>query len=338
MDQSISSLMDTKENSRVKGKLKLVFYFYAILLLFVLLTAASYTWFSISKTPRVSSLSMYVSADFRLELALKVDSEEWGSQLSYADMVPDNTPLRPVTWSEKDGCFYAAVYGRDGRLTGRWDKLSDERNANKNNYESYYCVGTFYARSSENVTVSLSPAVEVEEGLAGAGTFLVGAPLWDYDELAHVNAGQGAENAVRIGIKITHLDENDLPTGEDPIFYIYEPNCDKHTDGTEGYAATPSIDGSDALVPSDRLLTQTHSVWTEADPVENNVQIYTFGEFNTPVELFYLEGGSKVKIQLYIWLEGQDVDCTNVIKEAQILASIQFGAVSEGGSGLTPIE
>ena len=45
-----------------------------------------------------------------------------------------------------------------------------------------------------------------------------------------------------------------------------------------------------------------------------------------------------VMIDLYIWLEGQDYDCTNLIRDAQILASIQFESDPTGQSGLEPIE
>ena len=95
--------------------------------------------------------------------------------------------------------------------------------------------------------------------------------------------------------------------------------------------------GELANIPEDKLITQTHSTWTEADPVQNGVQVYEFGEFTSPVELFYLEAEQKVMIQFYVSLEGQHIDCTNRIEEAQILANIQFSATFENGSGLQPI-
>jgi hypothetical protein len=51
-----------------------------------------------------------------------------------------------------------------------------------------------------------------------------------------------------------------------------------------------------------------------------------------------MEDGQKVQISLYIWLEGQDVDCTNALEETRILANIQFDAVGESGTGLVPVE
>ena len=63
------------------------------------------------------------------------------------------------------------------------------------------------------------------------------------------------------------------------------------------------------------------------------------GEFETDTKLFSLDVDELARISVYVWLEGQDVDCTNVIgHEAQILASIQFAADASGQSGLVPIE
>ena len=330
---------NTKDKNQIKLKrtTRIFIYFYVVLFLLILLTVSTYTWFSLSKTPRVSSMSLYVATDTGMLLAMTPDSEDWGQQLSYIDMVDKTSPLRPITWSDKDQKFYAAVYGVDGRLTGKWEPLSNERNANRDDSYGYYCIGTFYAYTDQNVTVSLSPAVEIEEGVKGSGTYLIGTPMWDHGSVSHYNAGKGAENAVRIGIRVTRLDDDNNLT-DDSIFYIYEPNCDKHLDDTEGYVDTPSLDGTDTLVPRERIITQTTSFWAETDPVEKDVWIHTFGEFTSPTELFKMKKNEKVQIQLYIWLEGQDVDCTNNIKEAQILANVQFNAKIDGQSGLKPIE
>ena len=328
----------TVTNWTKKKLTKIIIYFYILLILFLLLTVSSYTWFSRSKLNRVSNMSVYVNTPVGLQIAARPDSEEWGQQLSYVDLVNESSPLRPVTYSEDSDQFFAAVYDIDGRLTGEWIPLTDECHANRNNYEGYYSVVTIYARTDEHAEVALAPAVALDGGKDASGTYLIGVPKWDSDKIAHTNAGEGAENAVRIGIKITRLDGNDEPTGELPLFYIYEPNCDTHLDGSIGYVDTPSIDGDATLVSEDMIIKQSASSWTEADPVQKNVQLHTFGEFQKDPKLFTLEAGEKVMIQFYIWLEGQDADCTNAIKEAQIMANIQFISDTRHQSGLQPIE
>ena len=143
---------------------------------------------------------------------------------------------------------------------------------------------------------------------------------------------------MRIGIRITPIDEFGNPTGETPVFYIYEPNADSHPDGSTGYVATPSIDGTDTLVSADKLITQSTTSWTEAYPVERDVLIYEMGAFDSDPELFHLNAGEMVKLEMYIWLEGQDVDCTNQIQQAQIFANVQFDTKPGNQSGLQPIE
>lgn len=329
--------MQTKQKpKRVRGRTVLL-YFYLILILLLLTTVATYTWFSLSQTPRVSDMYMFVNTQQGFEIALTPDAEKWGYQLDYRDMVAVDTELRPVTWSDRDQRFYAANYGIDGRRTGQWDPMEDERNANKDNYDGYYVKATFYARTGQDVTVSLTPAVEVEEGVSGSGTYLIGTPIWDSEAVIHSDGGQRAESAVRVGIRITPVDETGESAGTSE-FFIYEPNCDSHINGSTDYIATPSIDGAAALIDDAHLIRQTSSTWTEANPVQRNVIIRDLGEFVTDTELFALAAGEMVRIDLYIWLEGQDVDCTNMITGAKILASIQFAAEAEGGSGMVPIE
>lgn len=327
-----------KRKSKKKSIRDIALSLYLVIILFTLLTVASYTWFSLSQTPRVSDLYMFVNTQTGLELSLTPDAEEWELQLDFRDMVDVTAPLRPVTWSENRQQFLAANYGVDGRRTGYWEPLTDERNANKTNIEGYYIKASFYARSGQAVAVSLSPAVEVSEGKEGSGTYLIGYPEWDPVEIVHNNGGKGGESAVRVGFRTTPVDTTGEPLGDTSPLIIYEPNSDMHPTGAAmGYVPTPSIDGSATLVDPSRIILQTASSWTEAYPVERSVVIRDLGEFTTDTKLFDVKAGEIVKVDLYIWLEGQDVDCTNEISKAQILASIQFSAGTQEHSGMVPI-
>lgn len=329
---------------RIRNKAYITFYLYMLLVLMSLFSVASYTWFSLSQTPRVSDMNMYITTQAGLELA-DTPSGTWGQQLDFREIVNETTPLRPVTWSDADQCFYAAAYGFDGRLLDydSWQGLTDERNANRTTADGYYIKATFYARSGQNVQVAFSPAVEVSEGIAGAGTYVMGKPVWSFFE--HDNAGLGAENAVRLGLRTQLVDETGAPyvdpvtglTAEPNAFVIYEPNCDVHADGSEGYKLTPSIDGTDTLIPPENLILQSNSYWTECSPKVRDEVVHHLGDFIGTPNLFYLESGKIMKIDLYIWLEGQDVDCLNAIQKAQLIANIQFTGDTESQSGLTPI-
>lgn len=328
----------TKLRERHRRKWIIPLYIYMLIILFTLLTVSTYTWFTLSQTPRVSDLNMYVNSNSGLELALWSGQEEWVQQLDFRDMVEVTTELRPITWSSRDDCFYAAIYGVDGRMTGDWTRLNDVSNANKTNRDGFYVKASFYARTQQDVEISLSPAVEVEEGKMGSGTYLIGTPVWSNSEIIHSNGGQGAECAVRIGIRITPVDKDGRPNEEEDAFYIYEPNSDMHINGARGYVETPSIDGTNSLVPSENLILQSASTWQEAYPIQREVVIRELGEFITEPKLWNLKAGEIIRIDLYVWLEGQDIDCTNMINRAQILANIQFNGDAGEQSGMVTFE
>ena len=324
----------TKNPRRLR---RIFLYSIMILLLMTLFTTATYTWFTISRTPRVSNIGLYINAPVGLKLSAAPTGQPWVSRLDFAQIVPETSPLRPVTWSEQNQRFYAAEYGADGRQTGSWHRLSDDNNANRDDVYGYYIKATFYATTDAAVDVSLTHAMEIEEGVSGYGTYLIGSPVWDAENVLHYNGGSGAETAVRIGLKVTPLVDNE-PVADQSVFYIYEPNSNTHIDGSSGYAATPSIDGTATLVPQERLIRQTATSWREADPVQRGLINYEMGEFETDTDLFSLTAGQLVQIDLYVWLEGQDVDCSNLIgREARIMANVQFLAESGNQSGLEPI-
>lgn len=331
--------MNRKSSSNRNGR-KIVLSFYLLLVLFLLITTASYTWFALSRTPRVSDMNLYVTSSSRLELSADPLAEEWTLRLALQDLMPASTPLRPITWVDEEQCFYAAAYGIDGRLMNfsYWEKLNDQRHANKDNLDGYYIKLTFYARATGDVTVRLSPAIEVDQGIHGSGTFLIGSPSWNQEKIAHDDLGMGAQMAMRMGIRITPVDEFGEPTGEESRFFIYEPNADTHMDGTEGYLPTPSVTGRESLISDDFLIRQTASFWTESDPVERDVVVKDLGDFMDNPVLFLLDSGEKVRLDVYIWLEGQDRDCVQTIHEAQIMACLQFDADPGNNSGLIPIE
>ncbi len=327
------------KDSKTKNQRRRTFlYLWILLALLILFVTATYTWFSLSRTPHVNDMGLNINAQNGIELALKYDApdDEWGQRIDFADLVTEDCPLKPVTWSDARQRFLAVRYGFDGRGYD-FAELTDENSANRSDGEGYYVIGTFYARSDAYCDVSLAEAVLLNEGENGAGTYVIGSPVWDSETVSHKNGGNGAENAIRMGLRITPIDEKTGQPDGEYEFFIYEPNCDLHVSETEGYQPTPSIDRKDTLTDADHLILQKHSSWTEAEPVQHNVTIKQLGEFLQNVKLFSIKPGEKVKIDLYVWLEGQDIDCKSMINKAEIQANIQFNAEQGNQSGLDDV-
>ena len=308
-----------------------------LLVLLPLCAVATYTWFSISRTPKVSDMEMTINSSAGLELAWSADAtdEEWAQHLEFLDAVPDTTLLTPVTWSDKNNSFYTVTFGTDGRAKDIGSRLSDEMDTNDR--DGHYVKFTLYGRTQQHVDVSLYPAAEMKEGTACTGTYLFGPPTWDADTVAHVDGSSGAQYAVRVGMRITKLFADG--SQGDSTFMVYEPNCDGHQDGTTGYLPTSSMDGTDTLVPDNRLIRQSTSSFRETNPVLRDTVLYDLGEFDGEASLFDLASDEMVKIEVYIWLEGMDVDCVNAVgREALIFANLQFLAEPHQQSGMEPIE
>ena len=177
-----------------------------------------------------------------------------------------------------------------------------------------------------------------------SGTYVIGTPVWDDKDIVHVNGGGGAQYAVRIGLRITPLMPNGTEDTENTRFIVYEPNDINHVnldgDYIKEYIPTPSINKDmNSLVPNDSLIRQATTLWTEADPIQKDVVVYKHGDFLDNTYLFSLNEGEQVKIDLYLWLEGQDPDCTNHIgKESKIFSSIQFHVEAKDQGGLEEIK
>lgn len=285
-------------------------------------------------------MEMTVTSSVGIQLSETYDAEdeEWGQTIDFQNIIGQNTMLQPASWSASKNAFVTASYGTDGRqIENRYILLNDEQNSNRNDGHAYYVKGSFYARSDTPVDISLGEAVEVNEGVNTSGTYVIGTPIWNEQAVLHDDGGLGAETAIRIGLRITPVDGFDGAETGESVFYIYEPNYDIHIDEEIfGDVITPSVDGG-TYEDTSQVFYQSASTWSETYPVQQDVTIKTLGTFTGDTYLFTLLPNDMVKIDLYIWLEGQDIDCTNLIGEAQIIANIQFDAEYSGQSGLEKI-
>lgn len=321
---------------------------YVLILVLSLFVTASYTWFTLSRTPKVTNMQVSLTSAAGLMLSSDPTAaypEDWDLQLSVWSTGALPVSLRPITWAEKDNCFWAAAYGADGRMmsTDKWHKLRDSWNANNPGLDGYYMKSTFYARSDQGANVTLSPAVVLnEEGTQGSGTYVIGVPSWDLEGLLHLNSGKGAESSVRIGFRTTPVAVNEYgnayETGPKGPMIIYEPNADRHVGDASGYIHTPSMYGDATLVSPERLILQEASGWGDLDPAEITSIKLSLGDFfqDPPPTLFSISANEIMRVEMYIWLEGQDVDCVNAMNGAQLMANIQFA--DSGEHNYTPME
>ena len=328
---------------RIKKTPYFLFYIYLLFVLTSLFSVASYTWFTLSRTPEVSDMNLYITSGSGLELSADPGAAVWTNQLDIyeAEELKEfqgsdkrKPSLRQTTWSDSEDRFFGPLYGYDGRLMPlegtdystmqvvSWYRLEDKINANKLSASSYYLKASIYARCDQPTDVTLTAPMDIDSyGTPGAGTYVIGDP----------NTGRGPETAVRVGLRMTYVDKAGNELSQQSDMYIYEPNMDRHADGSTDYIPTYAIhDLESQLGPEERLIRQKFSQRDEP------------GEFESNPVLFSLKPGQIVRIEVYLWLEGQDVDCSNIMAhatdETRILANIQFTGTTENQSGMVPME
>ncbi len=321
-------------SSLIKKKFKVMTAFVIVCLAAMAMVSSSYAWLAISRTPIVSDLDLTVMTESRLEIAPDVNGQpgEWDVVLDLSSFLEDVVPLKPVTFSKINQVLYTPLYDVDGRSTGLTVALSDEVNANvkkgdQSAYENgYYIAVTFWVRGAQNAAISLSSAKEIDEGLAGSGTYVIGNPVWNGEVYRHTNGGNGLETALRIGFRCqnTTLDGQQI---DETRFVIYEPNSDMHYNGAQGYVETTSLDGG-LLVEEADLIRQTASTWDETNPILKDTVVYSLGTFENSSKLFEITPHTMEKVTMYVWLEGRDMDCINQLMAAEtsIKACIQLTA------------
>lgn len=284
------------------------------------LTAASFAWFEVSRTPQVDELGLEVMTDLSLELAPDIGGRpgEWQPTLDLARELEGIGPLKPVTYINTVGRrgLYAPGYRLDGRPS--WDSaklLNDQVNGSvrNRNTDAYYVAYDFWVRANHaDCTVALAKSMVAEDGSIGRGTYLIGA--------AEDGAPVASETAIRLGFRINEVDSSGR-VGAEERFIIYEPNADRHVHGDVGIIPTESVEGIQYYTPQDYFIQQASFYSGRADAYAR----VTPGNFQTQdLDMFDIYSGEMKKITLYIWLEGQDIDCDNSSVDVDLHGNIQF--------------
>lgn len=309
----------------------------------VAVVTATYSWMGVSRIPFVSDVSLSVITENSLLIAPDKDGlpGEWNNYLDASAFLSDLVPLKPVTYTPESFC--KVVYDDTGRTNGVEPLAEENINvrypdgdrtsaaAKAAEAAGYMAVMPLWmkAEGAAGGEVYLSAPVETADGQMGGGTYAVGTPVWEDGTVSHRNGGYGAESTLRFGFACTPCDQAGNPTGETE-FIIYEPNADRNADGSPEYRPTASVNGG-PLIDEQHLILQNASSWNESSPILQDVVVYSVGDFIQNRPLFTLPKGGMVRVELYIWMEGQDPDCIarNVADAVSITANIQFGVKAD---------
>lgn len=283
----------------------------------VALSGVTYAWFTTGNTATVESLDVNVMTANGIQVSL--DAASWRSSISGEDIkdaITDATSyaarliqlpegeIAPVSSAGNvvDGklqMFYGE-YNKDGTL-----KSEVEIEQNRTSGGNFVAFDLFFKSSGDQVLTL---------GMGDGKSFVKGID---------VNSGEdldiGTEKAVRVafipmGNAASPAEARALKGTDGKTALIWEPNDTSRADGVD-----VDVVGTGKLAYNG-FKTAFASV-AESALGENEVEAVT--TFNADQAILNLKAGIN-KVRVYIWLEGQDVDCVNNISFGDFTVNLFF--------------
>lgn len=303
-----------------------------LLLLFltaILLNTSTYAWFSANRRVTIETLNIQVATQGGIDIS--TDAMNWKNTISLEDL---DTAYNTYPTSVNLTRILLEPVSSGGQVdpTSGYLKLYHGTPINVPGEDNYFLTATRTIEKREYVTSGAGDFIVFDIFLKTAGAkelYLSDASGITYNGDISV----GTENAFRIAFVVEgtgNIDGNieniqKLKNATNDTVYIWEPNYDTHTDaGIENalnvYGKTVTninssrlpYDGVIAEISREDqiLLQESDANHFPAKFKRINVAYATRKGSTNYTRVFDLDAGI-TKIRVYVWLEGQDVDCEN---------------------------
>lgn len=337
----------TKKQQKKQKKLRTL-----VLLLFltiIMFGTSTYAWFTANKTVTINSLDVHVEASGGIQIS--TDAATWKSVITNSDITTNaytghkNMVPGSVTAVSTNGAvdsaegttkgqlmLYKATIGNDA-TTGDYT-ITTTRTTEQAGTTGDYIAFDIFLRVDEARTIYLTTGSSVT----------VKATTED----------KGLKNAARVGFvnlgnAASTTDPATLVALNNPAAsaVIWEPNIDTHsalvtsqvateygvTLGT-GSNATPYYGIKEAF-SSPANLKNTVNGTDQTHTTSMTPYIKTVNGFTTYQQAFSLAAGV-TKMRVYMWIEGQDIDCENNATGSDITYTVQLSTESSAAGGTNP--
>lgn len=315
-----------------------------LLLMFttIMLSTSTYAWFTSNRVVTINSINVHVAASGGIEIS--ADGSNWKSVIFPEDLTSVHDTTYPTSVNQIPGIMEPVSTGK-------------EIDTSKGFLKMYYGT-TDNNETGDYILTSVRSVEEEGNGETSNGKFIAfdlffkvnkETPIYmtNNSKVTYTDEdGKGIAAATRIAF----LDEGTTETGTDLASiqglkeatsartYIWEPNYDVHTPAAvanayDVYGITtretnaPRIiyDGviNEIGIENNVLLKKAKSSIYPNLFKTVNVDYYTEKDFTDYQPVFTLRPGI-TKIRVYMWIEGQDVDCENNASYDDIQFDLQF--------------
>lgn len=332
-----------KRNKRRNKKRRVLLCLLMLCLTGVVLSTSTYAWFTANKTVTVSDINVNVSTANGIQVS--VDGINWKTVITNADITGAVTTypaaknqlpatgnsLSPVsTIGEIDTqtgfmkMFSGEIIGTDsGNI------LTAERSTEVNGTAGHFIAFDLFVQVTEEVDVYLTSNSEVVAN--GDSTGIENAARMGFIVSGTVAAGSTTADIQKIA----------ATTGSEPV-YLWELNNDAHTstgvaNASDVYGITGLTAGTnnaavsylgvkadiaeDAAIPLD---SDNSTYFSAISFTGNNFSTPSSGIPSTAYQKLHTFDAGITKLRVYMWVEGQDVDCENYASGGDITYSLQL--------------
>lgn len=342
MNENQKEVVATSKNNHRKSRRLLLL---LLLLCFtgVILTTSTYAWFTSNETVAVNTITVNIAAQNGIQVS--TDGTNWKSIIqttditsainSYATAVnqlpqslePVSSALT-VTDAGKMEMFYGQVAANDA---GDW-YLSANKSVEANGTSGKFIAFDLFIKSDTTSNFYMTPnskvstADEDDKGIKNASRVA-------YVVLGNTAADDTVANIQALGT---------TGAASSPV-YLWEPNYDVHKTNaiahardtygltiTEGpNAERVDYDGIMADVPVDTVKVGEANATKHATQFKAVTSNYLTTAANANyTQIFGITAGI-TKVRIYMWVEGQDVDCENSASGGNINYDLQFTTTAQ---------
>jgi len=328
----------------------------ALLFTAALFTTSTYAWFTANKSVKVDSISVNIAAQNGIQIS--ADGTNWKSIVQVNDLAGAKTgqysgavnqlptTMQPVSTigeidatTKKLKMFYGQII--NDATTGAQKLKADAQTDADGATGNYVAFDLFFkVDSAEDLFLTGSSGVRVAENAEDTG-------IRNASRIAFLNLGNTASSSALNVIQNIGNNEGDTPTT-----YIWEPNNDSHKDSAIGHARDNygvtitagdgqnpvSYSGLKAAITQENAVpvivstpqlysTRDADYFANVDPIYKTQTAFSNTASNK-LQIFSLQQGI-TKVRVYMWIEGQDVDCENNASGGSISFDLSFTTVAE---------
>ena len=325
------------EKNKKKRKRHLMF---LLLLLFgtgIMLTTSTYAWFTSNQTVAVNTITVNIAAKNGIQVS--VDGTNWKSIIQTTDIKTASTTytgaknqlpssLEPVSSALTVGddglmeMFYGEVAAN---ATGDW-YLKAQKSTETNGTEGKFIAFDLFIKSDTSTNLYMTPSSAVTADANDTG-------IKNASRVAFVMLGN-----TTLDDTVDKIQALGTTNAAGSNVYLWEPNYDVHTTNAISHArdtyglpitagpGAPRVnyDGILAAIDPDTVKVGEANATKHSAKFKAVTSTYTTTAANADyTQIFGLTAGV-TKVRIYMWVEGQDVDCENTASGGNINYDLQF--------------